>query len=299
METIGFIGLGIMGRPMSANLVKAGFKVIGYEVVPDNAAKAAKGGVTLAGSVAEVAAQCPIIICMLPTPAICLDVALGKGGIAEHAKPGTLVLEMSSLSPMTIKGMHKGLAAKGIALVDAPVSGGEPKAIDGTLAVMVGGSQADFDRGLPVMQAMSASALRVGEIGAGCITKLANQIIVGVNIAGMCEGLALAAKAGVDPALVFEAIRGGLAGSAVMEAKAPMVLDRNYTPGGRIDIHVKDLVNVLNTAHSVAAPIPLATMVMEMMQTLRANGMGELDHGSLIRFYELVGNVEVKRGIGS
>jgi 2-hydroxy-3-oxopropionate reductase len=295
MEKIGFIGLGIMGRPMSGHLVKAGFSVTGYEVSPENAKKAAQGGVSLVSSVAELAARSSVIINMLPTPAISLSTALGSGGIAENAAPGVLVLEMSSLSAMTVREIHQGLAAKGIHMLDAPVSGGEAKATDATLAIMAGGAQEDYDRALPVLKAMSASVTRVGGIGAGSIAKLANQIIVGVNIAAMAEAFTLAAKAGVDPGLVFEAIRGGLAGSAVLESKGPMVLERNYTPGARMEIHIKDLLNVLETAHTLSAPVPLAAQVMEMMQSLKANGMGQIDHGGLVRFYELLAGIEVKR----
>lgn len=296
MERIGFIGLGTMGRPMAKHLVKAGFAVIGYDVVPENLAEAAKWGVIPANGIAELATQCGIIIHMLPTPAICLEVAVGPGGVAEHAKPGTLVLDMSSLSPITAKEIHKGFVVRGIAMMDAPVSGGEPKAIDATLAIMLGGSKADYERALPVLEPMSASTILVGDVGAGCIAKLANQIMVGVNIAAMGEALTLAAKAGVDPGLVFDAVRGGLAGSMVLDSKGPMVLARNYEPGARIEIHIKDMVNILDTAHSICAPTPLAALVMEMMQSLKAHGMGNIDHGGIIRFYEMMAGVEVQRG---
>ena len=296
METIGFIGLGIMGRPMAKNLVNAGFSVIGYDVVPANVADAGKGGVIAAESVADVARRAAIIIHMLPTPAICVNTALGPDGVGEHAAPGTLVIDMSSISAMTAREIHKGLAAKGIRMMDAPVSGGEPKAIDATLAIMAGGSQEDFDRAMPVFRALASSALRIGEIGAGCIAKLANQIMVGVNIAAMGEAFTLAAKAGVDPGLVFDAVRGGLAGSTVLDQKGPKILARDYQPGARMEIHIKDFVNVLDTAHAFSAPTPLTALVMEMMQSLKANGMGSIDHGAVVRFYEMAANVEVKRG---
>ena len=293
METIGFIGLGIMGRPMAANLVKGGFTVIGYDVVPQNCQDAATRGVQIASSTAELAAKCSVIIQMLPTPAICLDSA---AEVAKNAKPGTLVLDMSSLSPMTAQAIQAVLAEKGIHMMDAPVSGGEPKAIDATLAIMVGGSQEDYDRALPVFKPMSVSTILVGTVGAGCIAKLANQILVGVNIAAMGEAFTLAAKAGVDPGLVFEAVKNGLAGSTVLNQKGPMILERNYTPGARMEIHIKDFVNVLDTAHSMSSPVPLTASVMEMMQSLKANGMGQIDHGGVVRFYELIAGVEVKKG---
>ncbi len=294
METIGFIGLGIMGKPMAANLVKGGFTVIGYDVMPANCEDAASRGVKIAAGTAEVARQCSVIIQMLPTPAICIDSATE---VARHARPGSLVLDMSSLAPMTAQQIEKILAEKGIHMMDAPVSGGEPKAIDGTLSIMAGGTQEDYDRALPVFKPMSAATILVGKVGAGCIAKLANQIMVGVNIAAMGEAFTLAAKAGVDPALVFEAVRKGLAGSTVLEAKGPMILDRDYTPGARMEIHIKDFTNVLETAHSMNAPVPLTANVMEMMQSLKANGMGQIDHGGVVRFYEMMADVQVKRGL--
>jgi 2-hydroxy-3-oxopropionate reductase len=263
--------------------------------VPENAKKAAENGVILASGIAELARKCSVIINMLPTPAICTEVSLGSGGIAENAAPDTLVLEMSSLSASTVGEIHKGLSAKGIRMLDAPVSGGDLKAIDGTLSIMVGGDKADYERALPAFKAMSASIIRVGDIGAGSIAKLANQIIVGVNAADMGEAFTLAAKAGVDPGLVFDAIRGGLAGSAVLEAKGPKVLARDYEPGARMDIHIKDFTNVLETAHALNLPTPLTALVMEMMQSLKAHGLGHIDHCSLTRFYELISGVEVKR----
>ena len=295
METVGFIGLGLMGNPMARNLVKAGFPVIGYDTLPKNLETAAAHGIVPAASVAELAGKCSIIIDMLPTPAICVNVALGQGGIAESAKPGTLVLDMSSISAKTAKQIHEGLAAKGIHMMDAPVSGGDVKAIDGTLVIMAGGSQEDFDRALPVLRAMSASVTHMGDIGAGCITKLVNQIIVGVNIAAMGEGFAFAAKAGVDPGRVYDAIRGGLAGSTVLDIKGAKILERDYEPGARMEIHIKDFTNVIETAHAMSAPIPLTVAVMEMMQSLKANGLGDIDHGAVVRFYEMIAGVTVER----
>ncbi|EAX47013.1 tartronate semialdehyde reductase [Thermosinus carboxydivorans Nor1] len=172
---------------------------------------------------------------------------------------------------------------------------GEPKAIDGTLSVMVGGKQEVFDKYYDVMKAMASSVVRTGDIGAGNVTKLANQIIVALNIAAMSEALVLATKAGVDPELVYKAIRGGLAGSTVLDAKAPMVLERNFKPGFRINLHIKDLNNVLETSHEVGVPLPLTAAVMEMMQALKVDGMGDNDHCSLIRYYEKLADVEVKR----
>jgi 2-hydroxy-3-oxopropionate reductase len=202
---------------------------------------------------------------------------------------------MSSIAPLVSREVAAKLAEKGIAMLDAPVSGGEPKAIEGTLSVMVGGSQEVFDKCYPVMKAMAGSVVLTGDIGAGNVTKLANQIIVALNIAAMSEALVLASKAGVEPELVYQAIRGGLAGSTVLDAKAPLVMDRKFNPGFRINLHIKDLNNVLETSHELGVPLPLTAAVMEMMQALKVDGMGELDHGSLVRYYEKMANVKVKR----
>ena len=294
--SIGFIGLGIMGKPMSKNLLKAGYDVLCFDMVKSAVDEVVAAGGKAASSVAEVAKQCTQIITMLPNSPQVEAVALGQGGILENAAPGTLVIDMSSIAPLASRAIHDGLKTKGIRLIDAPVSGGEPKAIEGTLSVMVGGAQKDFDEGLPIMEKMAGSVVRVGEIGAGNIAKLANQIIVAVNIAALAEAMTLSAKAGVDPELVYKAIRGGLAGSTAMEAKVPMMLDRNIKPGFKINLHIKDLGNVMDTGHGVGVPLPLSASVMEMFQALKSDNMGDADHSALIRYYEKMSSFEVKRG---
>ena len=293
---VGFIGLGIMGKPMVKNLLKAGIGVTCFDLNKASVDECVAGGAEAAASIAEVAQKSSFIITMLPNSPQVSAVALGVGGIADNAKAGTMVVDMSSIAPLAAREIHDGLKAKGIRMIDAPVSGGEPKAIDGTLSVMVGGAQKDFDEAKPVIDRMAGSVVRVGEIGAGNIAKLANQIVVAVNIAGLAEAMTLSAKAGVDPELVFQAIRGGLAGSTVMEAKAPMMLDRNIKPGFKINLHIKDLGNVMDTGHGVGVPLPLSSAVMEMMQALKVDDMGDADHSALIRYYEKLANCEVKRG---
>lgn len=293
---IGFIGLGIMGKPMAKNLVKAGYDVVCYSRTRASVEAAVSFGARGASSAAEVARACRLVITMLPNSPEVAEVAFGAGGVAEGAAEGTLLVDMSSIAPLAAREIHGKLAAKGVRMLDAPVSGGEPKAIDGTLSVMVGGAQEDFDEALPVLRAMAASVVRVGEIGAGNIAKLANQIIVAVNIAAVSEALTLASKAGADPELVFGAIRGGLAGSTVMEAKAPMMLARNVKPGFKIDLHVKDLGNVMDTGHGTGVPLPLTAQVLEMMQALKVDGLGGADHSALVRYYEKLANWEVKEG---
>ncbi|TJY43497.1 2-hydroxy-3-oxopropionate reductase [Cohnella pontilimi] len=291
---IGFIGLGIMGRPMSKNLLKAGYDIVVLER-SKAATELTAAGAGVAPNPKTLAEQTDVVITMLPNSPEVKEVILGVNGVIEGAKPGAVVIDMSSIAPLVSQEIAGRLEEKGIDMLDAPVSGGEPKAIEGTLSVMVGGKQEVFDRCYPVIKAMAASVVRTGEIGAGNVTKLANQVIVAINIAAMSEALVLASKAGVEPELVYQAIRGGLAGSNVLDAKAPLAMDRKFDPGFRIDLHMKDLDNVLATSHEVGVPLPLTASVMEMMQALKIDGMGDRDHGSLIQYYERMARVEVKR----
>ena len=293
---VGFIGLGIMGKPMSKNLLKAGYELVVLDRNQDALAEVVAAGAQSATTPKEVAEQTDIIITMLPNSPHVKEVVLGENGIIEGAKTGTIVIDMSSIAPLVSREVAEKLAEKGIEMLDAPVSGGEPKAVDGTLSVMVGGKQETFDQCYPLMKAMAGSVVLTGSIGAGNVTKLANQIIVAINIAAMSEALVLATKAGVEPELVYQAIRGGLAGSTVLDAKAPLVMDRKFDPGFRINLHIKDLSNVLETSHELGVPLPLTAAVMEMMQALKVDGMGDADHGCLARYYEKMAQVEIKRG---
>lgn len=295
MQRIGFIGLGIMGKPMCRNLLKAGYPLVVFSRTPANVEPIVQAGAKAAASPQEVAAQSDIVITMLPNSPQVKSVVLGENGVAEGALPATIVVDMSSIAPLVSREIADELSRRQVRFLDAPVSGGEPKAVEGTLSIMVGGSQEDFEICLPVLQAMGTSVVRVGEVGAGNVTKLANQVIVALNIAAMSEALVLAAKAGVEPELVYQAIRGGLAGSTVLDAKAPMVMNRNFTPGFKTELHIKDLHNVLETAHEIGVPLPLTAAVMEMMQALKVDGMGGDDHGGLIRLYEKMAKVEVKK----
>ncbi|KJR48958.1 2-hydroxy-3-oxopropionate reductase [Desulfosporosinus sp. I2] len=292
---VGFIGLGIMGKPMSKNLIKAGYELVVMDKNQSALAEVVAAGAQSATTPKEVAEQSDIIITMLPNSPHVKEVVLGENGIIEGAKAGAIVIDMSSIAPLVSREVAESLAVKGIEMLDAPVSGGEPKAIDGTLSVMVGGKQEIFDKCYPIMKAMAGSVVLTGSVGAGNVTKLANQIIVAINIAAMSEALVLATKAGVEPELVYQAIRGGLAGSTVLDAKAPLVMDRKFDPGFRINLHIKDLSNVLDTSHELGVPLPLTAAVMEMMQALKVDGMGDADHGSLARYYEKMAQVEIKR----
>lgn len=291
---IGFIGLGIMGKPMSKNLLKAGYSVVVNDINAAAVAELIESGAQSAKSPKEVAEQVDLVITMLPNSPHVKAVVLGANGVIEGVKKGSVVIDMSSIAPLASREIAAELAKKGVAMLDAPVSGGEPKAIDGSLSVMVGGDKAVFDQYYDVMKAMAGSVVHTGDVGAGNVTKLANQVIVALNIAAMSEALTLATKAGVNPELVYKAIRGGLAGSTVLDAKAPMVLDRNFKPGFRIDLHIKDLANALDTSHGVGSSLPLTAAVMEMMQNLKANGMGECDHSALARYYEQLAGVEIR-----
>ena len=292
---IGFIGLGTMGKPMSKNLIKAGYELVVNNKETSSMDELAELGAQKAQTAAEVAAQCQVIITMLPNSPHVRQVCLGENGIIETAKPGTIVIDMSSIDPVESKAIGAELAKKDIRMLDAPVSGGEPKAIDGTLSVMVGGAKEDFDKYYDLLMAMAGSVVYVGELGSGNIAKLANQIIVAVNIAAVSEALTMATKSGADPELVYKAIRGGLAGSTVMDAKAPMMMAHDFKPGFRIELHIKDLNNALNAAHAVSAPVPFTSQVMEIMQALKADGNEKDDHSAIVKYYEKVSGVSVEK----
>lgn len=292
---IGFIGLGIMGKPMAKNLIKAGYNLIVSDLNKEAVAEITSLGAESGASSAEVASKCEVIITMLPNSPHVKAVVLGEGGIIEGAKPGTAIIDMSSIAPLASREISKVLEEKGIDILDAPVSGGEPKAIDGTLSVMVGGKKEVFDKNYDLLKAMAGSVVYVGEVGAGNIAKLCNQAVVAINIAAVSEALVLAKKAGVDPDLVYQAIRGGLAGSTVMDAKAPMMMDRKFDPGFKIDLHIKDLTNVLETSHEIGVPLPITAQLMEMMQAVKLDGCGVEDHASIVKYYEKIANVEVTR----
>jgi 2-hydroxy-3-oxopropionate reductase len=292
---IGFIGLGIMGKPMSKNLLKAGYDLVVYNRSKASVEELVSCGASAAATPAETAQQSDIIITMLPNSPQVKEVVLGQNGVLEGMSAGKVLIDMSSIAPLVSREIAAKLEEKGAEMLDAPVSGGEPKAIDGSLSVMVGGKQEVFDACYDVMMAMAGSVVRCGTIGAGNITKLANQTIVAINIAAVSEAFVLAQKAGVEPNLVYEAIRGGLAGSTVLDAKGPMMMDRNFKPGFRINLHIKDLNNVLETSHNLGISLPLVSFVMEEMQSLKGDGLDACDHSALVRFYEKLNNCEVTR----
>lgn len=293
--TIGFIGLGIMGKPMVRNLIQKGYG----KILVWNRSRAAidicVGYGACASTPREIGESCDVVITMLPDSPQVREVMLGQDGVAAYMRPGSVFIDCSSINPVASREIAQALAAKGVEMLDAPVSGGEPKAIDGTLSFMVGGKQAVFDAYKGLLLAMGASAVHCGEVGAGNTAKLANQIVVACNIQAVAEALTLAQKAGVAPEEVLRAIRGGLAGSAVMDAKAPMMLTGNDRPGFKVDLHIKDLNNVLDCAHAVGASVPMTASVMEILQWLHAHDYGECDHSAIAKYYEYLMNVQIGR----
>jgi 2-hydroxy-3-oxopropionate reductase len=294
MATVGFVGLGIMGRPMLRNLIKAGHTVIAYGRNAEKLEACVKDGAERGASNSDVGARSEIVITMLPDGPEVEEVVLGANGILSGAKPGTLLIDMSSINPLVSQKIGAACAAKGVDFLDAPVSGGEPKAIEGTLAIMAGGSEAAFQKAEPILKSMGSSVILTGPVGAGNTTKLANQIMVACNIAAMGEALTLATRCGLNPEVVVNAIKGGLAGSAVLNAKGPMLLARNFKPGFRIALHQKDLRNALQTAESSHVCLPVTALVQQMLSSLIAEGKGDLDHSAIATFVEAASAVEVK-----
>ena len=280
---IGFIGLGIMGKPMAKNLLKAGYELNICDINKDAVAEVAAAGAAAYDTPRETAAESDIILTMLPNSPHVKTVIEGKDGVLEGMKPGTILVDMSSIDPNVSIELEKEVAAAGGEMLDAPVNGGEPKAVDATLSFMCGGKQEVFDRVKPILEKMGSSIVLVGPVGSGNMTKLANQIIVAVNIAALSEALVLATKSGVNTENVYKAIRGGLAGSTVMDAKAPMMLDRNFDPGFRIELHIKDLTNAQNASKAVGMELPMTDRVLDMMKKLQEVGLGKCDHAAVLR----------------
>lgn len=285
---IGFVGLGIMGKPMAKNLIKDGYEVICYDFNQSNMDEVAAAGASTAKNSQELANQSDIVITMLPNSPNVEAALFSEEGIAAGISEGKIVIDMSSINPVSSQRFAEKLAGLGVEFLDAPVSGGEPKAIDGTIAVMVGGKKKVFDQCYELLLSMASSVTYIGEVGAGNIAKLANQIIVAINIAAVGEALSFATKAGADPELVYQGIRGGLAGSTVMDAKSPMILNRDFDPGFRIELHIKDLQNALDTSHMINAGIPLTAQLMEIMQVLKNDGLEKKDHSAIACYYEKI-----------
>ena len=291
---LGFIGLGIMGRPMAINLLKAGFSLTVFNRSQGPVEALVKKGALSAGSPKEVAVGAEVVITMLPDSPEVEEVVMGRDGVVFGSKPGSVVIDMSSVNPLVTKRIAMSLKKHGVAMLDAPVSRGETGAIQGTLAIMVGGEERVFQDCLPIFEALGKNIIRVGDVGAGGFAKLVNQTIVALNIAAVGEAFSLGTKAGLDPRTVYRAIRAGLAGSLVLDAKAPMIMERNFKPGFKINLHLKDLRNALSTARDLDLPLPLTSVVHEILISLIAEGRGEMDHSAIATFFERVGGVEIR-----
>ena len=292
---IGFIGLGIMGKPMARNLIKAGYRLTVYDISRESIEEIVAAGAEAGKSARDVASRSEVSITMVPDGPEVEAAVLGSEGALEGSGPGSIIVDMSSISPLVAQKVGKACAEKGVEFIDAPVSGGEPKAVDGTLAIMAGGNREAFERVLPLFRVMGSSAILTGPAGAGNVTKLANQIMVAVNIAAMGEALVLATKAGLDPDVVYNAVKGGLAGSAVLDAKAPMVISRNFKPGFRIRLHRKDLRNALLTAEALQVALPFTSLAQQVLVSLVNSDRGDLDHSAIATFIEDMAKTEVKK----
>ncbi len=290
---IGFVGLGIMGRPMVRNLMKAGYSLTVYDIVGSAVEEMVTEGAASASSAREVAEKAPVVITMVPDSPHSEAAILGEGGVLEGASSGSVVIDMSSIAPGSSQKIAAACETQGVSFLDAPVSGGEPGAIAGTLAIMVGGKKDVFDAHLELLGHMGASIVLCGDYGAGNTTKLANQIIVAVNIEAVGEALTLASKAGLDPNVVFDAIKGGLAGSSVLNAKGPMMIAGDFQPGFRINLHQKDLRNALLTGQELGVPLPVTGLVQQMIGSLVNDGKGDLDHSAIANFIEDMANTKI------
>jgi 2-hydroxy-3-oxopropionate reductase len=285
-QVVGFIGLGIMGRPMARNLLKAGHSLVVHSRSRGPVDEIAKAGAKAAGSPREVAGKCDVLITMLPNSPDVEQVALGPDGIVEGARRGLIFVDMSTISPIVTQKIGRALEPKGVVMLDAPVSGGEKGAIDGALSIMVGGDRAVFETVLPILQAMGKTITLLGPLGFGGFTKLANQIIVAGNLTALGEALTLGRKAGLDRELLLTALAGGLAGSKCLEQKRPNYLADTYNPGFKIELHYKDLGLIMESARALGVPLPATAVVQELFNAMRVKGRGGLDHSGIITLLE-------------
>src|SRR3989441_1113135 len=285
-QVTGFIGLGIMGRPMAKNLLKAGFPLVVHSRSRGPVDELVQAGAKAATSPRDVAAQCEVVITMLPNSPDVELVALGKDGIIEGARRGLIYVDMSTISPIVSQRVGKALASNGVEMLDAPVSGGEKGAIDAAVSIMVGGEKVVFDAVLPIFQAMGRTITRLGPLGSGGFTKLANQIIVAVNLTALAEALTLAKKGGLDRELTLTALAGGLARARGLDQKRPNYLANTDPPGFKIDLHYKDLGLIMDSARALGVPLPATAVVQELFNALRVKGRGGLDHSGVITLLE-------------
>ena len=292
MEKIGFIGVGIMGKPMSINLIKAGYDLIVLDINKEAVKEVVAKGASSVETAKEVAEKSDIVITMLPDSPDVEDVVFGLGGVIEGLKPGMLFIDMSTISPATSKKIYEELTKKQVEALDAPVSGGEVGAINGALSIMVGGSDAAFQRAVPLFEVMGNNIVHIGGAGAGQVTKASNQIIVGMTIQAVAEAMNLAKKAGVDIVKVRDALLGGFAQSRILDLHGQRIIDENYQPGFKIKLHRKDMNIALQTGRELSVPLPGSALVASQMDAILARGDGELDHSALILFLGQLAGVE-------
>ena len=291
---VGFVGLGIMGKPMARNLLKAGFPLTVHNRSRAKIDELVKDGASPAASPKEVASAADIIITMLPNSPDVELVTLGAGGLKDGAKAGQLLIDMSTINPIVSQKIAHELAGVGVAMVDAPVSGGEKGAIEGTLSIMAGGTPKDFERALPIFTALGKTITHMGPLGTGGFTKLANQIIVAINLTAIGEALVFGTKAGVDPRKMVRALSGGLAGSKCLDQKSEKILAGDFGPGFKVDLHFKDLNLIEDAARSVGAPIPTSALVEQLFAALRVRGRGGLDHSSIVTIFEDLAGIQAR-----
>ncbi|MBB4907835.1 2-hydroxy-3-oxopropionate reductase [Actinophytocola algeriensis] len=286
MTKVGIVGLGIMGGPMASNLLKAGFDVIGFDVVPASLERLAGEGGTKAVSAAQAAAESDVVITMLPNHPQVEAVALGEGGVLDSAKPGTLYIDMSSIRPETARRLAEVGAERGVRVLDAPVSGGEKGAIDGVLSIMVGGAAEDFAAAQPIFDVLGRTIVHVGPAGAGQTVKAANQLVVGGTYALVAEAIVLLEASGIDAGVGLDVLAGGLAGSRILELKRKSMVARQFAPGFRIDLHHKDMGIILDASRDAGVALPVGNLVAALIASARAQGYGQLDHSALLRVAE-------------
>jgi 2-hydroxy-3-oxopropionate reductase len=296
MQTrVGFIGLGIMGKPMARNLIRAGFSLVVHNRSRAAVDELVQAGATAASSPHELARQVDTIITMLPNSPDVELVAIGPNGLKDGVKPGQLFIDMSTINPIVSQQIARELAPRGVTMIDAPVSGGEKGAIEAALSIMAGGEPQDFERAMPIFQALGKTITHMGPLGTGGFTKLANQIIVAINLTAIGEALVFGSKAGVDPQKMIRALAGGLAGSKCLDQKSEKILAGDFAPGFKIDLHFKDLNLIHDAARSVGAPVPTAAFVEQLFEALRVRGRGGYDHSGVITLFEDLAGVQVRK----
>jgi 2-hydroxy-3-oxopropionate reductase len=285
-EKVGFVGLGIMGMPMARNLMLAGYELIVFNRSLGKAGELAQEGAKVAGSLGEVAEESAVVITMLPGPPEVETVVAGVDGLLQGAREGMLLVDMSTSSPVLARELAQAARGLGVGMLDAPVSGGDVGAIEGTLSIMVGGAEEDFERARPLFEAMGKTVNHVGGTGAGQITKAANQIVVALVMEAVSEALVLGSKAGVAPEKIIEVLSGGLAASRVLEVKGEKFANHDFAPGGKVEFHHKDLGIALAAGREYGVALPAAAMVDEMFGALKVRGRGTWDHSALITLIE-------------